>query len=237
MERRRTAHLNGIRIGLAGRPLDTPIEGVTIDGEVNEDYLISREQEAISIDEAIVSLARAVFSESGTLVFEDSPLLTPLLEEIALEYWQVPELESAKTERVVLSNPQLLVIGHARSHDESWFTPTTGLVTYTAEIPEDFDAIVYVANKAEDFQRWRDRRARRKYVVPSTGGMASEVSSRQGFINFDEELWGDVQRRRTEIPFEYPKERFRQEVPELRYALYPLLMRMIVEDVIGWSRG
>src|ERR1700692_2678447 len=104
MPRERSAHLSGIRIGLAGRPLDILAERESVESEVHEDYGLSREQEAVSIDEAIISLARAVFSESGTMVFEDHPLLTPLLEDIALEYWQVPQLEERKKESLEFSN-------------------------------------------------------------------------------------------------------------------------------------
>jgi hypothetical protein len=238
----RTAHLSGIRIGLAGRPLDTSAEGESVEGEVNEDYVLSREQEAVSIDEAIVSLARAVFSESGTMVFEDHPLLTPLLEDIALEYWQVPQLEARRKESRELSNPRLLVVGHPRS-EENWFTRIPALMNYTPEIPAEFDAIVFIANQVQDFQRWNNRRTPRKYVIPSTGGMAREVGSAQEFVNLDEELWGVIQGRRSEIRFESRSKENdtrgvpQEEVPEFRYAVYPLLMRRIVEDVIRGRRG
>src|SRR5207249_2785516 len=116
--------------GLAGRPLDTWVERDSVESNVNEDYVLSREQEAVAIDEAITSLARAVFAESGTMVFEDHPLLTPLLEDIALEYWRVPQLEARRQEPPELSNPQLLVVGHQRS-EENWFTRIPALMNYT----------------------------------------------------------------------------------------------------------
>jgi hypothetical protein len=231
-----------MRIGLAGRPLDTRDEGITIDRDIDEQYVLSREQEAVAIDEAIVSLARAVFSESGTMVFEDHPLLTPLLEDIALEYWQVPELETDRKELGEIPQPQMLVVGHARSPEESWSTRVPTLLNYTPEIPGDFDAIVFVANQVQDFQRWRDRRAARKYIVPSTGGMAREAGPVQEFINLDDDLWRFIQGRRAEMPVEASKERDahripQEEGPELWYAVYPLLMRKIVEEVIRAARG
>jgi hypothetical protein len=237
MPHARSAHLRGMRIGLAGRPLDTRDEGIAIDRDIDELYILSREQEAVAIDEAIVSLARAVFSESGTMVFEDHPLLTPLLEEIALEYWQVPELETDRKELGEIPQPRMLVIGHAKSPQESWSPRVPTLLNYTPEIPEDFNAIVFVANQVQDFQRWRDRRAARKYIIPSTGGMAREAGPVQEFINLDDDLWRLIQGRRSEIRYEDSRERdvrkpFQQEVPEFRYAAYPLLMRRIVEEVI-----
>jgi hypothetical protein len=170
MPRARAARLKGVKIGLAGKPLDTFIEGESIETDANEEYVISREQEAVAIDEAIVSLARAVFSESGTLVFEDHPLLTPLLEEIAVEYWQVSDLETQREPRE-LSNPRIMVIGHARSVDESRFARIPALVSFTLD--------VFLANQLQDFQRWEDRRSPRKYIIPSTGGTARNGKGKQ----------------------------------------------------------
>jgi len=74
-----------------------------------------------------------------------------------------------------------------------------------------------------------------------TNSRTIEVLAKE-FTNLDDELWGVVQGRRAEMRFEPSKERDVQEpapehVPEFPYAIYPLLMRRIVEEVISGRRG
>jgi hypothetical protein len=242
MPQARSANLAGMRIGLAGRPFDMDVESESVKTETNQVSILEREQEAITVDEAIVSLARAVFSESGTLVFEDHPLLTPLLEEIALEYWRTPELETRRAEHEEAPNPQLLIVGHPEPYGNEQFGRIPSLMKYIQEIPETFDALIFIANQTGDFRRWRNRSARRKFIIPSTGGMASRTESSGEFIDFDNELWGITQNRRGQMPIDYHRERDElpgalQEAPELRYALYPLLMDRIIEEIIKAARG
>jgi hypothetical protein len=64
------------------------------------------------------------------------------------------------------------------------------------------------------------------------------------FVNFDDELWSEVQERRSEVHFHTrPKDQDAQRITpkevimELRYSIYPLLVRRIVEDVIRGRQG
>jgi hypothetical protein len=220
------------------------------DEELPDGESSDSEDQMIRVQEAVVSLSRAVFSAGGRLALEDDPLLTPLVAQLASEYWEPAPIETQSSgdershrerEPVIVYQPKKIF-----SKEENFLQ--AGYVRVQSEMPSEVAAVVAIGGGEEqhyEFASWLERRGPIPiYVVGSTGGWASREGPRYREITEeanDEQLWQKLQSLRNEIRFPVPKEEFaergereptvEEHVPEFRYSLYPLLMFNIVEDV------
>ncbi len=215
------------------------------DGESRE-----MQDQTVRIQEAIISLSRAVFSAGGKLALADDPLLTPLVAQIASEYWEPEAIETplSSIERSNRGREPVIVYQARKTLSEEENFLQAGYVRVQAEMPSEVAAVVAIGGNErqhEQFGLWLERRRRTPvYVISSTGGLAGREGARSMEGNEeanDDQLWQKLQSARSEIRFPVSKERstereereprVEEQVPEFRYSLYPLLMSNIVEDV------
>jgi hypothetical protein len=226
------------------------------------DYQESREElsdgqsrelqdQTVRVQEAVMSLSRAVFSAGGRLALADDPLLTPLVAQIASEYWEPAPIETPfpSIERSNREGEPVIVYQARKTSSKEENLLQAGYVRIQAEMPSEVAAVVAIGGNEqqhEQFGLWLERRGRIPfYIIASTGGLAGREGLR--FIEGNEEvnddqLWQKLQTVRSEIRFPVTKERstereepesmVEEQVPEFRYSLYPLLMSNIVEDVV-----
>jgi hypothetical protein len=211
---------------------------------------LEAEDQVIRVQEAVISLSRAVFSAGGRLALADDPLLTPLVAQLASEYWEPAPIETLPSgdergnrerEPVIVYQPKKIF-----SKEENFLQ--AGYVRVQSEMPSEVAAVVAIGGGEEQhyqFASWLERKERIPiYVIGSTGGWASKEGPRYREVieeANDEQLWEKLQSVRNEIRFPVSKERFaeqeepeptvEEQVPEFRYSLYPLLMSNIVDDV------
>jgi hypothetical protein len=221
--------------------------------ELSEKEIHAHEEEAIRFDEAIISLARAVFSEGGRLAFPDHPLLTPLITQIASEYWEPASIETTDGEKKPL-RPQgaPVLIFNPRPHTllEKEFTAITpGYVEIIFEIPTDPIAILYIGGSTEqskdEFSGWVHREGgARVFVISSTGGATRKIVENNKFVDLDERVWRGIQDNLGSIHFQAPgpekpknhendmKLSDEETVPEFRYAVYPVVMARVLDEIV-----
>jgi len=245
-ERRRSIRLDGALVLLLGGIPDYQESRE----EMSDGQLVESEDQIIRIQEAVISLCRAVFSAGGRLALADDPLLTPLIAQIAAEYWEPAPIETSlspnerrnrEREPVIVYQPKKIF-----SNEENFLL--AGYVRVQSEMPSEVAAVVAIGGSEEQhaqFGSWFERRRRTPiYVIGSTGGLASKEGIRNMDVNEeanDDELWHRLQAARREIKFPVSAEQFtererrepadEEQVPDFRYSLYPLLMSNIVEDL------
>jgi len=112
------------------------------------------------------------------------------------------------------------------------------------EVPSELAAAVVIGGTYEqlnEFRKWlgRDRRPP-IYFVESTGGAATKLAQEFHDIteSLDDQIWRKLEPARKNITFPelargeeraaLPAE---ESVPEFRYAIYPLLMSIIVDEL------
>jgi len=208
------------------------LEDVAVEGEEawSEELVRTREEEMVRIDEAVVSLARAVLSEGGRIAFADHPLLTPLIGQIAAEYPEPVELERPRPEEPSREVALALVfppaIGRRGSVELDWLS-SIGLVDSNSKRPGTWDAAVFIGGQEAQLPDWNASDwAAPRFSISSTGGAAGLVNG----DSIDESLWQEVSSLRSDIPRQDSSE-IEELVPEFRYAVYPLVMARIVDKI------
>jgi hypothetical protein len=208
--------------------------------DLSEDGVRELEEVAITVEQAIVSLGRAVFSAKGRLVFAHHPFVSGLLAQVALEYWEPPELESGQVPRPELYKPVTIFPSqfHISEEEKSGLDPI-GVVSFASERPDDLAAAILIGGDNDDQRHFRALSEQRMdgmsfYVIGSTGGAASGLSETmrdQG--EFDRKLWFELSHSLERLRVEAHSEGANAEetIPEFRYASYPLLMHRIVTDI------
>jgi len=245
---------------------DLPFRGRTVlllGGQVEESPqedefldLVAPDEADVRVEEAIIALSRAVFARGGQLAFRDDSLVTPLLLELVLEYWQsLPGEEIGGENRRFIAAPLLILDTHpSEHHGDVEHAIHVGYATsaaFTSQIESPPDRIVCIGGRLdylEQVNRFNRPNARTVPVfsIPSTGGAASQLRSIPGIRNPEEIVSQIVRSRQDVIRFEPPEleqnepirgERHRWEsspfeperVPQFRYSLYPLIMNAILD--------
>jgi hypothetical protein len=209
------------------------------------------------IEEAIVSLARATFSQGGRLAFGGAPSISILLALVAAEYLQPRFAEGERDEREVSeeferrSQAPISVYQSMALQDEVpeiQFLHRLGYVTahwiaheesggVTRRMIEESNPVAMVCiGGMEDVVKevglfYEMRRQLPIYAMATTGGAAG-ILAREGTANIqviDRELMDSIGR----IAQEVDTEREGEERFEIRYMPYTLIMQKMVEGIIG----
>src|SRR5262245_19564992 len=94
------------------------LEELTADTNTAPDEISIREEEAV------LSLARAVFARGGRLAFWHDPVVTPLAVETALEYWVPPSAEGSSErsfEFATSGRSAATILGEPEEWERDWY--------------------------------------------------------------------------------------------------------------------
>lgn len=213
----------------------------------------------VRIEEATVALIRAVLSRGWRVVFRNDPVVTPLAIEVALDYWQsLPGEQSGKDERRFTGAP-LLIFGPELDQEDREvinYAIHIGCATFLPEADLNYQMIsrIVCVGGTTDVEKYVGSLQSRVsnipiFTIPSTGGAAQALANRSGVANPELAIVAEILSRRAKMKFEppqaekpsdinrgFPETGFeRERVPEFRYALYPLLMNVILESEVGAS--
>lgn len=243
-EHGRTNRLNGAVILLAcGLPEAKEMGEDTID-----DHVTNMEDQIIRVEEAVISLSRAVFSTGGRLAFADDVLLTPLIAQVASEYWEPHPVEVSELQQKREINELAPVIVYKPRPELNEIEALTqqGYVHLQPERPSRLAAVVAIGGnrmQSNEYAEWESRREEIPfYLVASSGGLAGSLHEDVSASDraSDSRLWHRIESARKEITFPVQERRFsedaepessRENIPEFRYSLYPVLMSNIVAEV------
>jgi len=216
--------------------------------DISDEQVRNMEDQITRVDEAVTSLARAVFSANGRLAFADDALLTPLIAQIASEYWEPPAIEPAEPpgerkreglEPVIVYEPRSEL-----AEIEAFTRP--GYVRVQDEIPSELAAVIAIggtSKQSHQFATWQNRAGKIAfYTIASAGGLAASLREKSPLSDSsnDIRLWERIESARKEITFPVDEKQFNNEeraelpeerIPEFRYSIYPLLMSNIVDEV------
>jgi hypothetical protein len=218
--------LRGQTILLVGGPVSA--EGHRkIDGPAD-----AHDDEAdVRVEEAIVTLSRGVFGRGGRILAPEHPLLTPLLLEITLEYWEAlpgEESSEARGHRRFLDAPLLV---YKRPAESGRVEHVAGDLERAARIgcvrfvdDEQLDSLPItlvvciggegeLADELAPFSRvlreLHNKQGPPVYVIPSTGGAASRTAAAGdsfAVLDLENSIVRTVKARGEEMRFELPDE-------------------------------
>jgi hypothetical protein len=228
------------------------IEESVVDPDTTFDELSTR------IDEAVISLARAVFARGGRLAFWHDPVVTPLVVETALEYWVPPSAEGPSErsfEFATSGRSVAIVLGEPEEWERDWynFRIRVGHFTFSAE--QDWQRlepsrIVCLGGDRRVFERLQplrqnNRRWPRAFAIPTTGGAAHDLVREMADVVVDAEtaIWLELESRRTQVFFSPPERTedvnsrdaalsYPSEedgIPQFQFSIYPLVMSLILD--------
>ena len=200
----------------------------------------SADEADVRIEEAIIALARAVFGRGGRLAFRHDPVVTPLVIEVALEYWQ-----SLPGDRPVLIFAPELEFEEL----DAYASPIS-----CAELREDYKfgelvahKIVYVGGSQgliNEVAAQNLARPGNVFAIASTGGVAQSVVDQNTALDPETKIIETIYSLQREMLYRPPSEeemidpssrdetlRLQEgQIPNFRYSLYPLVMESILES-------
>ena len=225
-------------------PLAKPLRGKTIflgleTGPESRHSPINAEV----LQEAVISLSRAVFSRGGTLVLANSDPLLPLILIVATEYWE-RDLEADSP--VPPSVPSVCLCGPAEEEDLDWWTstglltrqgrdwPRDGVIPLLVETQRPLAMICLggaddVARQAELFRKYGHGRS--IFAVTATGGHAAALARKEIAIAVDDNLMRELGPLRANAKFPEQREPLSeaQQREEAAIIPFPLLMQRLVD--------
>jgi hypothetical protein len=221
---------------------------------VDRDFdVLTPDEFDIRIEEAVLSLTGAVFSRGWRLEFRHDPVFTPLAVEAVLDYWQPLPGEETNPERRRSGTPLVIFVSEL-DHDvreQMEYAIRIGCVSLTHEDEIDYEKLsraVCVGGATETRKQISTIREQGPQVpiftIPSTGGVAQALADTPGIANPELGMVREIVERRSAVRFEPPEarrtsdseKRFcgqgldHERIPQFRYALYPILMDMILES-------
>ena len=229
-------------------------------GQLQDDHFdVSSNDEAdIRIEEAVLSLARATFVRGWRLAFQHDPVVTPIVVEVALEYWQSLPAEERGVENRRFSGEPIVMFGaELEDHDRALIERALQIgcikVVPTSRLTEvSVSRVVCIGGSTEvdDYVNWLENNASNVpiFAIPSTGGAAYDLRDRSGIANPEPSVTELIVSRRSEMHFDPPRQEASSErvqgsrqqfdleperVPQFRYALYPLLVNLILDSESG----
>jgi hypothetical protein len=236
---------------LVGGSVRTPKDESALD---DKDFdVLSTDELDIRMEEAVLALSVAIFSRGWRLGFRHDPVITPLALEIVLDYWQPPPGEERVPERRRTATP-LVIFGSELNHDDREqmdYALQIGCVSLLHENEINYETlsrVVCVGGTIETQKQVSFIREKNPQVpiftIPSTGGAAQGLVDTLGIANPEPNIVREIVGRRAEVRFEAPEserisdseKRFfaqgfeHERIPQFRYALYPILMDMILES-------
>jgi len=233
------------------------VGGSTSFGDSAGDPDTSTDELSTRIDEAVISLSRAVFARGGRLAFWHDPVVTPLIVETALEYWVPPSAEGPSErsfEFTTSGRSPALVIGEPEEWEREWYDSgiRIGHLAFSAE--QDWrrlkpSRIICIGGDKRVFERLEPLRQnkglQRAFALPTTGGAAHDVVGQMADVVDDAEtaIWLELEKRRSQIFFappekgevtissdDRPSNSTKEElIPQFRFSLYPLVIRLILD--------
>jgi hypothetical protein len=208
----------------------------------SKNYEIQSNDEAdVRIEEAIIALARAVFSRGGRLAFRHDPMVTPLVIEVALEYWQS-----------LPADPPILLIFAAEPELAKLRADVSRIGC--AELRQDnklgelsAHRILYVGGiqgPITEFAAQNLARPASVFSIPSTGGAAQAVVAQEAALDRETEIIETIYKLQRAMHYSPPNEEEmfdpksrdgtlppqEGQIPNFRYALYPLVMKSILKS-------
>ncbi len=209
------------------------------------------------IEEAVISLARAVFARGGRLAFWHDPVITPIVAGVALEYWVPSPAEGWSENSIEFSTSgrsPVLVLGEPAEWERECYESSTriGHVVFSSEqiwSRLQPSRIVCIGGDSMVYERLAPIRQRlgrqRIFVLPTTGGAAHDLLREMaGFVDDAESaIWAYIQRQRLQMFFApsedsdsnissddlFSRSPEEEVIPEFRFALYPLVMSLILD--------
>jgi hypothetical protein len=215
--------------------------------------VLSTDELDVRIEEAVLALSEAVLSRNWRLGFRHDPVFTPLALEVVLDYWQALPGEEADPERRQVTTP-LVIFGSELDHDDREqieYAVRIGCISLLRESEIDYETlsrVVCVGGTVETQKQIAIIREQGPqipiFTIPSTGGAAQALADTPGITNPELRIVREIVERRSALKFEPPEpaqisdreKRFiaqpldHETIPQFRYALYPILMDMILES-------
>jgi hypothetical protein len=214
--------------------------------------VVSTDELDIRIEEAALALSGAVFSRGWRLGFRHNPIFTPLALEVVIDYWQPLPGEESGSERGRAT--PLLIFGNTFDVDDREQTEQALHIGCASLLPEEelnyetLSRVVCVGGTREVEKQIGLISEKIPQVpiftIPSTGGAAQAIVDRPGITNAEPNIVREIVARRLEARFEPPhsdevsdsdkrlfaKSLEHERIPRFRYAIYPILMDMILES-------
>jgi hypothetical protein len=202
--------------------------------------------DAEALQEALVSLCRAVFSRGGTLALADSTPLLSLILIIATEYWDrdFDTMQPEETPRA----PSVLLFNSGEEDEIGWWSQTGMLVAESSDAPLQravtrlieqtrpramicLGGVGRVLEQARLFREYSPRHP--IYTVAATGGDARRLPQATGAVAEDEQLMATLRsiRRETRFPEQREPSPPGEGPEEAAFIPYPLLMQRLVDRI------
>lgn len=243
---------------LLGGTLDSFDDNVLLQND--ERFLDLAEDELdLRIEEAAIAIARGSFLRGWRLAMQNDPVLTPLVIEVAREYWESLPVEEMVQEGRRFNSEPVVIFGD--DFDEE----TREVLGYYAQIGciklvREFDLreisvdrVVCIGGSHDvlellgliKFQGGGDTPI---YTIPSTGGGALSLYQRHEAIDLEQAIVSRIVPQQFEVRFDLsqvePSDEFaegnrrsseveREAVPQFRFAFYPLVVNAILDADAG----
>ena len=172
----------------------------------------SNDEADIRIEEAILGLARGIFMRGWRLAFQHDAVLTPLVIEVAMEFWQsLPGEEKGLEVRRFSSEPVVMFGGQLakEEHEIIEYAVQIGCVKFVpeshlTEIPISRVVCIGGSGKAGEYIDWLNDREEKPpvYTIPSTGGAAQALSHREGVSDLERGIAEAVVSQRQKMHFD-----------------------------------
>jgi hypothetical protein len=243
---------------LLGGNLDGPERNMHPRDELFRD--LAKDESDIRIEEAAIALARGTFTRGWRLAMQQDSVLTPLVIEIALEYWEsLPGEEMGREGRRFIAEP-LVIFGNDFEEEEREILGYPAQIGCIKLIPE-FDLSELYINRVVLIGGSRDvaklidlvksqAEGAPIYSIPSTGGAALDLGHLNEALDLERMMVSRIVSLESEMHFDpsqvelsdesvkrgLPPIEFEQGlVPQFRFALYPLLVNAILDSDAGMT--
>jgi hypothetical protein len=236
--------------------------GSSDDGGVPEDERFpsrAADEADLRVEEAVVALVRGCLTRNCRLAMWNDPILTPLVIEVALEYWESLPGEERGFEGRRFSAAPVTVYGDGLEEEESevlHYYAQIGCIQLLREfdpIETFIDRIVYIGGSiaSMDLLRTVERRSGRQvpvYPIASTGGVARSLYQTREVVELEGRIAkkiADLQRQaKFDPPHAEPSRGFfvgeqrvtdpeRDAIPQFQAALYPIIVSEILDEEIN----
>jgi len=228
----------------------------------DERFPSTAEDEAdLRIEEAVVALVRGCLTRSCRLAMVNDPVLTPLVIEVALEYWESLPGEERGFERRRFSGAPIIVFGNDFDKEASevlGYYAQIGCIQLFREfalIETAIDRIVYIGGSigSMDLLGTVQRQSGRQipvYPIASTGGVARRLYQTGEVVDLEGRIVNRIADLQRQTQFDPPhvessreffesEQRFkdpkaeRDAIPQFQAALYPLIVSEILDEEIN----
>lgn len=242
---------------LLGGTLDSSDESALLQDERFLD--LAEDESDLRIEEAAIALARGSFLRGWRLAMRDDPVLTPLVIEVAREYWESLPGEEMGLEGRRFSSEPVVIFGDdfdEETREVLGYYVQIGCIKLVREFDLreiSVDRVVCIGGSHDvlellgliKFQGGGDAPI---YTIPSTGGGALRLYQRHEAIDLEQAIISRIVPQQFEVRFdlsqvelsnEFPEgerrssEVEREAVPQFGFAFYPLVVNAILDADAG----